>query len=74
MSDVAITIPEYLVQPLVGLIDAGLRATGLKAAAPAAALAEAIERGLQAARQAALEPAPAASEPERRPAPVERAV
>lgn len=43
MRDITITIPGHLVQPLVGLVDAGLRSSGLRAAKDAAAFASLLE-------------------------------
>jgi hypothetical protein len=48
MTDITITIPAHLVQPLAGLLDAGLRATGLKGAKAAGELIELIEAAVAA--------------------------
>lgn len=47
---VTVTIPAHLVQPLVGLIDAGLRATGIRSAREAAELVELIDKAVQEAQ------------------------
>jgi hypothetical protein len=48
MTDITLTIPAHLVQPLAGLLDAGLRSTGLKGAKAAGELIELIEAAVAA--------------------------
>jgi hypothetical protein len=55
---VTVTIPAHLVQPLVGLLDAGLRATGIRSAREAAELVELIDRAVQEAQAKAGASAP----------------
>lgn len=43
---VTIELPETLLQPLAGLIDAGVRASGLRAVKDAALILDAIERSM----------------------------
>jgi hypothetical protein len=50
MTNLTVTIPAHLVQPLAGLIDAGLRATGIRAAKEAAELITIIEKAANAAQ------------------------
>jgi hypothetical protein len=49
MTGITLTIPAHLVQPLAGLLDAGLRSTGLKGAKAAGELIELIEAAVAAA-------------------------
>lgn len=50
-STVTIALPEALLQPLIGLIDAGLRATGLRSAREAAEIARLIEQSVLQSRR-----------------------
>jgi hypothetical protein len=52
MRLITISLTEQQVQALAGLIDAGLRATGLRAAKDAAALMDILEAAVAAANEA----------------------
>lgn len=58
---ITFAVPARLVQPLVGLIDAGLRATGIRAAREAAELVELLDKAVQQAQQPAPAEAPRVS-------------
>lgn len=50
MKQINIALPEHLLQPLVNLIDAGLKSAGLQAARHAADIADLIQVGVDEAK------------------------
>lgn len=53
---ITIELPETMLQPLVGLIDAAVRATGLRGAAEAAQIVALIQAAAEKAQAEAMKP------------------